>query len=82
MTIVIWWIKYDAREKSWNVCFWCSYQPSLNYKDRLKGLARDKNASLFVWIISDEEKKFDNFDIRGLYYKTFYSRNLRISVIS
>ncbi len=77
MTIVIWWTKYDAGV-SWSVCSWCC----LMNKDRLEGLARDKNASLFVWIISDEEKKFDNFDIKGLYYKTFYSRNLRISVIS
>jgi hypothetical protein len=81
MTIVIWWTKYDAGV-SWSVCSWCYCQYSLMNKDRLEGLARDKNASLFVWIISDEEKKFDNFDIRGLYYKTFYSRNLRISVIS
>ncbi len=30
-------------------------------KDRREGLARDKNASLFVWSISDKEKKFNYF---------------------
>jgi hypothetical protein len=49
---------------------------------RLEETAGDKHSSLIGQFVSYEEKRFIKLPPRGLYYKTFYGRNLRILVIS
>jgi len=41
-----------------------------------------KRSSLFRLVVGDEGKKFNNVDTCGQCYKNFYSRNLRMFVIS
>ncbi len=70
------------RRGVWKLLSRVGSSPSRKHVTKQEKFVRDKDPDLFYPLLSNKEKDVYNIGPRGLYYKTFNGRNLRIFVIS